>query len=751
MPGNFDRSRSPLRRPARTPLRRAAIAFACATVALGRAVAEPTAEAPAGPRVGIGRAAGPVRIDGRLDEPDWSAAGVIADLTQQSPVPGGPTPYLTTVRLLSDGRTLYVGVRCDDPDAAKIALHTMQRDADLESDDTVTLVFDTFGDNRTGYYFRLNAAAARYDGLIVDQETISADWDGIWDAAAIIDAEGWTLEVAIPAPTLRYTPGLDAWGFNVERFVARDRTTLRWNGATLDARIADMRRVGALEGAGALDHGVGLSVTPYGLSRAKTDFVADDTDVTGDAGLDAAYALTEGLSGVLTFNTDFAETEVDTRQINLTRFPLLYPEKRYFFVEGANQFQFGTGISSNFIPFFSRRIGLLNGEVVPIDAGAKVIGRQGKFGVGVLDVRTGATPDVPSTNLFAGRLTWDVDDHLRVGGIATRGRPDGNGENHLGGVDALWQTSTLFDNKNFSVGGWWSKSGGDAPLDDPGGRSDGWGFKVDYPNDLWDATFISRSFGASLDPALGFLPRPGVRMYQGGMAYKPRPQSGFWDGKVRQSFFELYPLYVTDHSGEAESYEIFMAPFNVETPAGAHLEADWIPTFERLDVPFEIAPGVSITEGAYHFTRYVVEGSTRPDKPVATGVTVIFGDFYDGRLTQTEGYLRTATPAGRLQIEIDGLHIQGDLPAGDFITRLWQLKTAYAFSPDLVLSLYGQYDSESRNIGLNTRLRWTIRPGVDLYAVWTRGWLHPPDAERTLEAEPLDAEAVVKLRWTFRM
>jgi hypothetical protein len=136
---------------------------------------------------------------------------------------------------------------------------------------------------------------------------------------------------------------------------------------------------------------------------------------------------------------------------------------------------------------------------------------------------------------------------------------------------------------------------------------------------------------------------------------------------------------------------------------------------------------------------------------VAVGGTVTFGDFYDGRLTETDGYVRTATPSGALQVEIDGLYIEGALPAGDFITSLWQLKTAYAFSPDLVLSLYGQYDSESRNIGLNTRLRWTIKPGVDFYAVWTRGWLHPPGAERPFEGEPIDAEAVVKLRWTFRM
>ena len=632
----------------------------------------------------------------------------------------------------------------------------MQRDAVLDNDDGVILVFDTFGDQRTGYYIRLNAAAARYDGLIIDQETVSADWDGIWDGATTQDEGGWTLEVEIPVLTLRFEPGMDAWGFNVGRYVARDRTSLRWSGATLDARLPDMRRAGALEGAGALQQGIGLSISPYGLARTKTDFTTDDTDTTGDVGLDAAYLLTDGLSGVITLNTDFAETEVDTRQINLTRFPLLFPEKRYFFVEGSNQFQFGTGIGNTFIPFFSRRIGLFNGEVVPIDVGAKVIGRQGKFGVGVLDVKTGDIPGVPSANLFAGRLTYDVDEHLRVGGIATRGHPDGVSENHLGGLDALWQTSSLFGDKNFSIGGWWAKSGGDAAVDELtgaelGGRSDGWGFKVDYPNDLWDNAFVFRSFGDSLDPALGFLPRPGVRMYTGGLSYKPRPQSGFWDGKVRQFFYEIFPTYVTDHEGEVQSWEVLVTPFWIETPAGAFLQANWIPTFERLTAPFEIVPGVVIPEGTYHFTRWWFAGATRPDKPVVVGLNFGPGDFYDGRLTQYEGYVRTATPTGKLQAEVDWVHIQGELTGGDFITRLWQLKTAYSFSPDLVLSLYGQYDSESRNIGVNARMRYTIKPGVDLYAVWTRGWLHPPGSEKPLEAEPLDSEAVVKLRWTFRM
>src|SRR5439155_18344658 len=240
---------------------------AVATVLLaGLAATRPAAPQDlARPDVTLGRTTGPIRLDGILDEADWRTAGLIPDLTQQSPVPGGPTPYHTEVRLLTDGATIYLGVRCADPDPGRIATHTMLRDADLSSDDAVGFVLDTFGDHRTGYLFQINAAGARYDGLIATAEDVSADWDGIWDAKVGRDASGWTLEMAIPIATLRLTPGLAAWGFNVVLTVARDRTEMRWSGASLDTRFPDMRRAGVLGGVGGLDAGLGLTVTPYGL------------------------------------------------------------------------------------------------------------------------------------------------------------------------------------------------------------------------------------------------------------------------------------------------------------------------------------------------------------------------------------------------------------------------------------------------------------------------------------------------------
>jgi hypothetical protein len=340
------------------------------------------------PEVHAGIATSPIRLDGMLDEPAWRDAGLIQDLTQQNPRPGEPTPYHTEVRLLSDGRNFYLGFRCEDPDPRKIAIHTLKRDGNMSGDDAVSVVLDTYRDQRTGFLFRVNAGGARLDGLLDGSNEISTDWDGIWNARVRRDDKGWTLEMEIPAQTLHFTPGRPEWGMEIQRYIARDRLTLRWSGTTLDSSLADLRRAGILTGMEDLHQGRGTSFAPFGLGKMETDFQNDQRVWKGSGGFDASYSLTPGLVGVLTVNTDFAETEVDERQINLTRFPLFYPEKRTFFLEGSNQFTFGSGAENNFLAFYSRRVGLYSGQVSPIDAGLKFIGRAGRWGIAALDVQT---------------------------------------------------------------------------------------------------------------------------------------------------------------------------------------------------------------------------------------------------------------------------------------------------------------------------------------------------------------------------
>jgi hypothetical protein len=710
------------------------------------------------PSIAAGRVSGEMHLDGRLDEDAWRTAPALA-LTQQSPRPGQPNPYSTEVRILASDDALYFGFTCHDPHPERIAVHTMQRDGEVSGDDAVSLVLDTYGDHRTGYFFQTNAAGARVDGLISSAESASLDWDGIWDARTARSADGWTAEIVIPSRTLNFTRRLAAWGLNVERFIPRERMALRWSSPTLDSSLYDLSRAGTMSGLEALQQGKGIELSPYATGRSKRFYGVSPRAWQATAGGDVAWKATPQLTSVFTVNTDFAETEVDARQINLTRFPLFFPEKRAFFLEGANQYTFGAGLGEQFIPFFSRSVGLLDGVQVPLDAGVKLNGRVGRWNLAVLDVQTRETavpadvahdlalpsPVLAGTNLLSGRASYDFNENLRVGTIFTHGDPEALRNNTLAGVDAVWRTSKFRGNKNLALSGWTATTQGDLG---PGSRV-GWGTRADYPNDLLDCAASINQYGDALDPLLGFLPRPGTRQLNAFCAYQPRPSKDGAFGWIRQVFFENEYSRVTDSQGVVESWEYFMAPINVRMESGDRFEFNWSPRGETLLAPFEIAPGVVIPPGSYDFTRWRFEAQSSSHRPVQAGTTTWFGQFYDGHLTQQINYVKWTSPRGRVQVEANAENDFARMPEGNFVQRLWQLQGVYAWNPNLVLTSFVQYDTESRNVGTNTRLRWTIRPGNDLFVVWNHGWqrlLTRPD----LSLIPQSDLIAVKLRWTFR-
>ncbi len=692
--------------------------------------------------VTAGRVVSPITLDGRLDEAAWRSAPVIR-LTQQSPRPGVPTPYETEVRILLAGDRIYFGFLCRDPEARKIAIHSMQRDDRMAGDDSVSIALDTYGDRRTGYFFQVNAAGARTDGLISAPEGPAYEWDGIWDARTARNGAGWSAEIEIPARTLSFTPGLNAWGLNLERFVPRGgRVTLRWSSPTLDSFLCDLSRAGTLAGMGDLRQGRGIEVSPYMTGRMRNGFATSRRAWQAAEGLDVTWKITPQLVAVFTANTDFAETEVDSRQINITRFPLFFPEKRSFFLEGASQYVFGLGLGESFIPFFSRQIGLLDGQPVPIDAGVKLNGRIGRWNLALLDVRTRR----PGANLFAGRVSYDVTGRLRVGGIFTNGDPRGLKRNTIAGFDAVWRTSKFRGNKNLLLGTWAARSFGDRK---PGSAA-GWGARADYPNDLLDCNGGVNQFGAGLDAALGFLPRPGIRQYNAYCAFQPRPSKSGALRWVRQEFLENELTWIVNSTGITESWRYFFAPVNVRLETADRFEFNYVPSYEYLAVPFEIVPGVVIPAGGYHFTRFRVEAQTSPHRRFQAGSTTWFGSFYNGDLTQWEHYLKWTSGQGRLQVGLVTENDFGHLRQGNFVQRLWQLQTGYSWSPNLALTSFIQFDTESQNLGSNTRLRWTVKPGNDIFLVWNRGWQKVALFPRELSLIPENELLALKIRWTFR-
>ena len=702
-------------------------------------------------------------LDGRLDEPVWRDAPVLK-LVQQSPKPEEPTLYETEVRIVVTKDRLYFGFVCKDPDPGGIAVHTMRRDDTMRGDDKVSILLDPYGDHRTGYFFQVNGAGARADGLVSDPQSVSLDWDGIWDARTARTADGWSAEIVIPSRTLSFARGLDTWGLNVERYIPRERLTLRWASPTLDSFLYDLSRAGQLTDMGELEQGKGLEFSPYGVGKTRQSFPGGDRSWQGAAGGEATWKITPQLVTVFTANTDFAETEVDTRQVNLTRFPLFFPEKRSFFLEGANQYDFGLGIggqdSPQFIPFFSRQVGLLGGQQIPLDAGVKLNGRVGRWNLALLDVETRETvvsPEVaadlalpsqvvPGTNLLAGRVSFDFNENLRVGTIFTNGDPAGFRRNTLAGVDAVWRTSKFRGNKNLLLGAWSATTQGDVG---PGSRI-GWGFKIDYPNDLLDCATSVNQYGDALEPLLGFLPRSGVRRTSASCSFQPRPSKVGPFRWIRQEFFENDYVRYADSTGIVESWSYFMAPINLRFESGDRFEFNWYPHGETLLVPFEIAPGILIPVGSYDFTRWRLEAQTSEHRPLQFGTTTWFGTFYNGHLTQWENYLRWTSPKGKVQLDLETENDFARLPVGNFVQRLWSIRAAYAWSPNLVLSSFIQYDTESQNVGTNTRLRWTIKPGNDLFVVWNRGWQRIVTDPRVSIVPQSDLIAI-KLRWTFRL
>jgi hypothetical protein len=714
------------------------------TVALASALASPVlaAQLPAAGAVPTALATPVVQapsLDGRLDEAVWATASPLGTLRQQDPEENAAASEETEVRVLFTPQALYVGIRCHDRTPSGIVATQLTRDAILEADDYVLVLLDPLLDGRNGFFFEVNPAGARTDGQVANNaETLNPNWDGVWDAAARITDDGWSAEIEIPFKTLRFNPHQTTWGLNVERHIKRKNETDRWASARRDVWIGNLAEAGRLEGLTNLAPGHGLDLRPY--------LAGGDTDHDGqlDVGLDAFQRLTATLNGALTINTDFAETEVDARQVNLTRFPLFFPEKRAFFLEGAGVFDLAGLGSSNtdLVPFFSRRIGLADtGEPIPIRAGAKVIGRQGDYNIGVLDVYTGHTDLGPTMdtrqNLFVGRVTRNLLRQSWVGAIVTHGNPTGGGENTMVGADARFATSEFRGGKNLSLDVYLLRtSGASTSRADVAG-----GFRVDYPNDRWDLALSWKHIGDSFDPALGFVPRRGIRRATAGIEYMPRPHCC----GIRQFFFEFRPEYVTDLGNRVQSWRIFTAPLNLRTESAEHLEWNYIPQYEHLDAPFEIRPGVVIPVGSYQWTRYRTEVNTATKRRWVVDAAYWWGGFYDGTLRELEVGL-TIKPSAHLLVNASVSRNDVDVRAGRFHTQILALRGDYNISPDVSWATLVQYDNDSRLLGFQGRFRWILKPGNDLFLVFNRGWERLEDGSFVGRFE----RAAAKLQYTFR-
>jgi len=684
------------------------------------------------------RTTGTIHVDGRLDEPAWGQAQTIGPLIQREPLEGREATEPTDIRILFDEQALYIGIVCHESHERGLVSTQLTRDANLDVDDRVTIVLDPFFDHRNGFFFQVNPAGARSDGQISNNaQSLTRDWDGIWDAAVTRTSDGWTVELSIPFKTLRFRPDQTVWGLNVERQIKHLFETDRWAAARVTSWIGNLADAGQLTGLEGARQGHGLDVRPYVSGGQDTG----EGQFTG--GVDVFKNLTPNLNASLTVNTDFAETEADIRQVNLTRFPLFFPEKRTFFLEGAGVFDVaGLAGGTDLIPFFTRRIGLHGDEdtggEVPIGVGAKLVGRQSDYNVGLLDVETRDLADLPlgRQNLFAARVSRNLLEQSWVGAIVTSGNPEGTGNNNLLGADARFATSKFHGDKNLELD-LFAERTDDHAL----GRDYAAGFGLVYPNDRWDAFLNWKQIGDNFQPALGFVPRAGIRTTNARIAFQPRPRR--WG--IRQFFFEFEPEYITNLGNRLENWRLFIAPFNVRTESGEHLEWNVIPEFEHLDAPFEISPGVSLPAGSYQWHKYRAEANTATKRRWVIDFTYWWGGFYDGTRKQT-GLGVTVKPNAHLSIAVRADRNDIALVEGRFYTQVLTARADYNFTPNVSWQNLQQYDNESRLLSFQSRFRWILKPGNDLFVVVNRGWVKTFDGS----LEGVFDRASSKLQYTFR-
>jgi hypothetical protein len=540
--------------------------------------------------------------------------------------------------------------------------------------------------------------------------------------------------------TFNFNPDSDTWGINFERTVQRKNEVSIWTGWGRNQGLQLMTNAGLVTGIRNVTQGHGLDIKPYGVVTSLASPGRGRPAMTGDAdaGLDLFYNPTPELRTVFTVNTDFAQTEVDQRQVNLTRYSLFFPERRDFFLDGATFLDFtsdgnrrfgggvgGSGGDTNddqVNPFFSRRIGLsADGAPQKIAFGAKVTGQAGAQDVGFLHVRSGEDDGVGSEDFTVARVKRRVFTQSYIGALYTRRDPRlaGDGTRQTAGLDFSMATSGFAGSQNLEVNGWLLR----ATRPDGRGGSTAFGGTFDYPNDRWSARYETTQVEADFDPAVGFIRRRNYRRFAPMGQFAPRPANHRY---IRQIRFNATVDVMTDLRHDLITRDLDATFLGINFHSRDYVAVSATCRRERLDAAFDISPAITLPLGAvYDFTRYRVFVQTANRRTLAVTARVEAGGFYSGSRTQQLVNLTVRARPG-LIVYLGGEWNAGRLPERDFTTRLYRLVGETQFSPFVSLVNDLQYDTQSSVLGWQGRFRWIVTPGNDVYVVHTQNWLDQP-------------------------
>ncbi len=640
---------------------------------------------------------------------------MVDEFYQREPNEGAPVSEKTQILTCYDDNHIYFAIRCwDDP--KKITAKEMARDVSLGKDDRVQIIIDTYLDRRTAYWFQIGPRGSIGDAIVSGNGTVlNKQWDGLWTGKAKIRDYGWEAEIAIPFKTLGFNKENTEWGVKYIRNIVNKLETAYWPVANLNTLKFQVSDAGIMNGMENISQGIGLDIAPYLLTGLDTKKGAkNDPKLTG--GVDLFYQITPSLKSSLTINTDFAETEVDDRQINLTRFNLHYPEKRAFFLDGASYFQFGiegddnSPVSKSIIPFFSRRMGLDSlGGPIPINVAAKITGQIDNWNIGMMHINDGR--ETGDNNFSVARLTRNIGAQSSAGIIGTYGNAIGEEKNLVIGADLKLSTSTFQKNKNVSASFFGLKSN----TNELEGKDVSWGGQFVYPNDFLNARLGHHQIGKNFLAGMGFVPRTNIRETYGGLELGPRPNN--W-GIMQIRFGGNFDYIANLETGNLETRQIELKPLGIRFLSGEEFSYSLINQYERLYDEFTIFKEFQILQGIYQWWQQEVKLSTKGARNVYGEAAYRFGDFYNGKRKDLKIQLnwKVAVP-----LFLGGTFTQNrvELPQGNFMANIFQFNTNILFSPEITLYNYFQYDNASKTAGWQSRFHWIVKPGNEIILAWT--------------------------------
>ena len=680
-------------------------------------------------------------IDGWVNEEMWSKAAIVDEFFQREPKTGEPISEKTEFLFLIDQNNIYVGIRCFDEPGGIIAKE-LARDVGLDNDDRVQVMFDTYLDGRSGYWFQIGPRGCIGDALVnANGKEFNKSWDGLWDGKARITNEGWQAEIIIPFKTMGFKKGADIWGMKLIRYIRRKSEIATWPATSLNADRFQLSDAGRITGMTNITQGIGLDVVPYatgGISKKQDT----GSDAILDAGLDAFYQITPSLKAALSVNTDFAQTEVDEKQINLTRFNLFFPEKRDFFLDGSNYFTFGINgdrentHNTELIPFFSRRIGLdTDGNPVAIRYGGKFTGKIDKWNIGILHIKDDNKWDNPGYS--AGRIAWNIGKQSSIGIIGTNGNAFSGDRNSTAGFDLRLASSEISGNKNIIYNIYGIKSftsgltGNDISL----------GTEINYPNDLFNFRLGYLQIGPDFIPGLGFVPRNNIRDFYGGIGFGPRPKNS----KFLQIKSGIKYTFISNiKEGELQSSIIDLNLSELIFLSGDIISLSSQYNFEALEKDFNIFNDHIIPVNNYTFWRHSVQFASAKQRNFWALSKIGFGTFYSGTrydwLMQI-GY-KVFVPVF-ISLESDRKYV--NLPDGNFIAQIYRINLNFLFNPNISWHNFAQYENQTETIGWQSRFQWIIKPGKEIFFTWNAPVFEPLERFR-----PEIYDARLKIKYTIR-